>query len=161
MNALTVVPSRARARARRSRRARVVAGMNSARLPRRLSENIGEVQHPTRHCTMNARLCAGSRTAATMLVAAVRRRPAGLLTRALRAAAAERITQRKNAFLILGLEENAHAPNQDAALRLAKRTHPDVLAREAREAEAARAADVQAKTSHFDVGVIEEDFPRG
>lgn len=96
-----------------------------------------------------------------MLVAAVRRRPAGLLTRALCAAAAERITQRKNAFLILGLEENA-TPRQIKMryYELAKRTHPDVLAREAREAEAARAADVQAKTSHFDVGVIEEDFSK-
>jgi hypothetical protein len=43
---------------------------------------------------------------------------------------------------------------------LAKRTHPDVLAREAREAEAARAGNVQAKSVHYDKGVIDEDFSK-
>ena len=70
-------------------------------------------------------------------------------------------TQKKNAYLIMGLEPGA-TPRQ-VKMRyydLAKRTHPDVLAREAREAEAARASDMQAKVASYDTGVIEEDFSK-
>ena len=83
-------------------------------------------------------------------------------SRGLCAAAAERLTQRKNALLLLGLEPGA--TQKQIKLRyydLAKRTHPDVLAQQAKEAAAQQAKDnVHAKVRSYNVGVIEEDYSK-
>lgn len=62
-------------------------------------------------------------------------------------------TRKKNALILLGLQPTA-APNEikKAYYQLAKRTHPDVIAREAREAAAKAAASVGPKTVDFSSG---------
>jgi len=67
-----------------------------------------------------------------------------------RSLCADAATRRKNAFLLLGLEPGAK-PNEikKKYYMLAKRTHPDVIAREAKEAAARAAADTGPKVVNF------------
>lgn len=87
--------------------------------------------------------------------------PRVLLGRCGRSLCAEVATRRKNAFVLLGLEPGAsHSEIKKKYYMLAKKTHPDVIAREAREAAERAAADVGPKVVHFgknSSGLLEED----
>ena len=64
--------------------------------------------------------------------------------------------QRSNAYVVLGLEPGATEKEIKRAYReLAKRTHPDVLARKAKEAKEAAAAGFGPKVSSYDSGVLD------
>ena len=67
---------------------------------------------------------------------------------------AEVRTRRTNAFVLLGLEPGASVPQiRKAYFKLAKMTHPDVLAQQAREAAAAAdVAALQMKVTSFSAG---------
>lgn len=70
-------------------------------------------------------------------------------------------TKKKNSLILLGLKETATASEiKKAYYRLAKETHPDVIARQAREAAAKEAANVGAKVVSFGKssdGILNED----
>ena len=70
-------------------------------------------------------------------------------------------TRKKNALILLGLESSATANQiKKAYYMLAKRTHPDVIAREAREAAAAAAAATGPKVVSYgrgNDGILDED----
>ena len=73
----------------------------------------------------------------------------------------EAMQRRKNAFLLLGLQPEAS--KKEIKMRyydLAKRTHPDVIAREAKEAAEKAAANLQAKSVSYNTGVLEEDYSK-
>jgi hypothetical protein len=63
-------------------------------------------------------------------------------------------TRRNNAFVLLGLEPGASVPQiRKAYFKLAKMTHPDMLAQQAREAAAAAdVAALQMKVTSFSAG---------
>ena len=74
------------------------------------------------------------------------------------AAALDLSTRRKNAYLLLGLQPGASP--KEIKMRyydLAKQSHPDVLANQAREAAAKQAAHVGPKVASYDAGVLDQD----
>ena len=84
-----------------------------------------------------------------------------LLAGGRRSLCAEAAARRKNAYILLGLQPGATAREiKQKYYALAKQTHPDVIAREAKEAAARAAADMGPKVVNFGSGasgVLETD----